>query len=366
MKNNKANSQEPITLKDIAREAKVSVTAVSIALSDQKTSRVSESTKKKILKIAEQLNYKPNYIARSLVSRKTHSIGLVVTTLMNPFYAEIAHDVINRAIALGYTVSICSAREGLQQEMTCVEEFVNRGVDGLIICSVLRDDPVVFELSNKGIPFVLAMRNVKENPEMPPVDYVGVDNIRGGYMAVEHLIRLGHSRIALICGPEETSTGYDRKRGALAAFKAYNIIADPSLILSGKFVRTSGYHLASELLKLKERPTAIFAANDHMAIGVLEALSEAGFSAPKDMALIGFDDIEMAGLPGIDLTTVSQKKETMGSLAVDYLISNIKGESNHIIQKTILNPILVVRNSCGFQERGSKYEVERKLSFVAD
>ena len=363
MENKKEKRHQPPTVKDIAREAKVSTTTVSLALSNLKTSRVGDPTRKKIVKIAERLNYKPNYIARSLVSKKTHSIGLVVTTLLNPFYAEIAQDIIDRAMALGYNVSTCSARAGLHEERVCVEEFLNRGMDGLIICSALRNDPLIYELADQGVPFVLAMRNVKQHPGNPPVDHVGVDNKRGAFMAVEHLIKMGHKRIALISGPNETSTGYDRQKGALAAFEMHGIVMDPHLVLIGDFFRISGYRITRDLLQRRERPTAIFAANDHMAIGAIDALHEEGLNVPEDMALIGFDDIEMAGIPGIDLTTVSQKKATMGRLAVDHLISNIKGESDYIVQKTILNPILVVRNSCGFRARGSVYELsENKVA----
>lgn len=212
MKYKKEKRPASITLKDLAREAKVSIASVSLALSDPKTSRVSDANRKKILRIAARLNYKPNYIARSLVSKETHSIGLVVTTLLNPFYAEIAHDVINSASEFGYGVSICSAHTSLSEEQVCVGEFIKRGVDGLIICSVFRNDPLIYELTHDDVPFVLAMRNVNENLENSPVDYVGMDNTRGAFMAVEHLIRMGHNRIGLIAGPNEISTGYDRKK----------------------------------------------------------------------------------------------------------------------------------------------------------
>lgn len=340
-----------ITMKDIAKKLKVSVTTVSLSLSDQKSSRISDDTRKKIVKVAKRLNYRPNYMARSLVGKETNSIGLVLTTLRNPFYAEIAQDIIERATELDYSVSIFSAREGLQNQHRSIEDFVKRGIDGLIICSALREDAFIYELADKGFPFVLAMRNVKIRIGKPPIDYIVVDNVRGGFMATEHLIKMGHKRIALILGPKHTSTGYDRHKGALAALNEYGITADPKLILTGDFFRNSGYDLAKRLLKQNQKPTAIFAANDHMAIGVVDALHENGLTTPEDMALIGFDDIEMSGLPGIDLTTVSQKKAMMGSLAVDHLIAKYKGDKAHFVQATMLDPILVIRKSCGFHER---------------
>jgi len=344
-------------MKEIANKLKVSVTTVSLALSNQETSRVSNDTRNKIVEIAKRLNYKPNYIARSLLGKTSHSIGLVLTTLRNPFYAEIAQDIIERATILGYSVSICSAREGFEDSHYIIENFYKRGMDGLIICSASRDDPMVYELSDTGCPLVLAMRNVTVPPGKPPLDYVVIDNERGGFMAVEHLIKMGHKRIALILGPQEVSTGFDRYKGALAAFKEYGIRPDDHLILTGDFFRKSGYVSTKYLLQRRQIPSAIFAANDHMAIGVLDGLHEKGLSAPKDLALIGFDDIEMSGLPGIDLSTISQKKATMGIKAVDHLIAKINGESEHFVQKTILDPILVIRKSCGFYERGGVYEL---------
>lgn len=336
------------TVKDIAREAGVSATAVSLALKDPDSSRISVETREKILEIAKRLNYRPNYIARSLVTRKTqHTIGLVLSTLTNPFYAEIAQDIIERAQEKNYGVFTCSVQGSSQEQI--VEGLLDRGVDGLIVCSAVRNDPMIASLNKRGIPFTLAMRNVNQDTGDPPVDCVVIDNSRGAFMATDHLVRLGHVRIALLGGPDDISTAFERRAGFLAALAAHDLSPCPELMVEGDFSRASGARCAREFFRGGNRPTAVFAVNDHMAIGVMEALREAGVRVPEDMAVMGFDDIEMAGLPGIDLTTISQKKSVMGRLAVDRLIDKIENKTVDLATRVILDPKLVIRRTCGYR-----------------
>ena len=336
------------TIKDIAREANVSAATVSLVLRDPETPRVSPATRNQVLEITKRLKYKPNIFARSLVGKESLNLGLVITSLQNPFYAEITHEIIDQAMKKNYGVIATSvAKGGPDVERRVVQNLLDRGVDGLIICSTLRQDPLVYELKKEGVLFVLAWRTVEQKPTDPSVDFFGVDNQRGAVIAIDHLVNLGHKRIALLSGSRDTSTGYDRYVGAMGAFEAHGIEADRDLILFGDFYRESGYALAQKLLRLKNRPTAIFAGNDCMAMGVLDALAERGLKVPDDMALVGFDDIEMAGLPGIDLTTVAHLKNTIGRLAVDHLIDKIRGDSDRMVKKIILDPLLVVRKSCG-------------------
>jgi LacI family transcriptional regulator len=227
-------------------------------------------------------------------------------------------------------------------------------VDGLIICSALRKDPVISDLRKRGVPFVLTLRGIDEGPSDQPVDFVGVDDRRGSAMITEHLLKMGHSRMALISGPQETSTGYCRLAGALAAFEARGLKADPSLIFKGDYSRRTGYKLALEIIRTKSEVTAIISANDIMAMGVLEAFAEKDIRVPDDIALVGFDDIEMAGLPGVELTTISHPMHTLGRLAVEQLLAKIKGESDNVVKKSIIDPVLVIRKTCGYhawQER---------------
>ena len=340
------------TIKDIAREADLSPSTVSLVLRDPKTSRVGSATRKRVVAIAERLNYRPNLLARSLVGQKSSTLGLVITTMLNPFYAEITQSIIDRAREDGYGVIASSVGNGGPKvEQRCTHELLDRGVDGLIICSALRNDPAILDLRKRGVPFVLVLQAVDERPADQQFDFVGVDDRRGASMVIEHLLDMGHSRIALISGPQETSTGYYRYSGALAAFEARGLKVDPSLIFKGDYSRESGYKLALDIIRTRPRATAIFSANDIMAMGVLQALAEKDLKSPEDMALVGFDDIEMAGLPGVDLTTISHQKIILGRLAVEQLLAKIKGESEHVVKKFLIDPVLVIRKTCGYRSR---------------
>jgi LacI family transcriptional regulator, galactose operon repressor len=351
-----------VTQKDIARAAGVTVATVSLVLRGKDKHRVRPEKRDEILAIAKDLNYRPNHSARSLAIRESRTIGLVITTLANPFYSEIAQDIILRATEKGYGVIAASAPGGLEDEERSVNDLIDRGVDGLVLCSALRSDPVVSGLCDSGIPFVLAMRTVARSLDEPPLDHVGIDNRRGAYLLVEHLIRMGHERIALLTGDLNTSTGFMRLEGARAAMKAYGLALDPNCVLSGDFHRETGRALTRRLLAQNDRPGAIVAHSDHMAVGVLESLQAQGLRVPEDVALVGFDDIEMAGLPGIELTTISQTKSSMGKMAVDILVEKIQGRGDRMVRRVILDPILMIRNSCGFRLRNETYAIERRSS----
>ncbi|MBW2430493.1 MAG: LacI family DNA-binding transcriptional regulator [Deltaproteobacteria bacterium] len=337
------------TLKDIAREAQLSPSTISLVLRNPETTRVSIATRKRVIEIAESLNYRPNLLARSLVGQKSSTLGLVITTLLNPFYAETTQAIIERAKQDGYGVLASSVGNGGPEvEQQYANELLDRGVDGLIICSALRKDPVINDLRKRGVPFVLALRAIDEGPSDQPVDFVGVDDRRGSALITEHLLKMGHTRIALISGPQVTSTGYYRLAGALAAFEARGLKADPSLIFKGDYSRKTGYKLTMEIIRTKSEVTAIISANDIMAMGALEALAERVIKVPDDIALVGFDDIEMAGLPGVELTTISHPKHALGRLAVEQLLAKIKGESDNVIKKSFIDPVLVIRKTCGY------------------
>jgi DNA-binding LacI/PurR family transcriptional regulator len=275
----------------------------------------------------------------------------VITTLHNPFYSELAQDIINRSEELGYHVFTSSVYGKTKGEYEAVEGLISRGVDGLIICSALRKDPVIEGLLKHKLPFILAMRKTDIKPNDRPIDCIEIDNELGGYIAMDHLLNLGHERIGLLTGPIITSTGYYRRVGALSACKKKKIGLRKITVIEGDFNRESGRKLSRELLFGKHKPTAIFAGNDHMAIGVMDTLLDLGIKCPQDIALVGFDDIEMAGLPGVGLTTVSQKKSLMGSLAVDQLMEQIKLKDQYLFKRKILEPQLVIRKSCGYYNR---------------
>lgn len=344
------------TVKDIARAAGVSVTTVSLALRGKDANRISSATRDKVLAIANDLNYHPNLAARALVNKQSNIIGLLIKTLLNPFYSELAQDIIDRAQERGYRVITCSVEDGVDNRKDDIRELISHGVDGLIVCAALLDDKFVFELIDGGLPVALALRYVNEELGSPAADFVGIDNPRGAYLAIEHMVKMGHRKIVLLMGPLNTSTGQDRLQGAQVCFDTYGIEFDRHLVVEGDFSRRSGYEAMRGLIADGTEFTAVFATNDHMALGVLDALQEAGRRVPQDVAVVGFDDIEMAGLPGVGLTTVSQKKTVMGRVVVDILVSKIKMETVESVRRVVLEPKLIVRDTCGFKARGSRYE----------
>lgn len=334
-------------LKDVAEKAGVSLTTVSLVIKNPDTSRVSKTTSQKVLRIAKELNYRPNYSARTLVTKKSGTIGMILPSLMNPHYAEIASCIVERARDVGYSIILSTAPFGLESERRALDDLINRGCDGVIICSVLLDDPVVEEFASYQIPFITLIRTIRDDPSKPPMDSVSVDNSRGSFLAIEHLIKLGHSRIAILVGDINTSTGYNRLQGALSALAAHGIEYDDSLIFhGGDFLRATGYKLTEKLLAIEPLPTAIFAQSDHMAVGAIECLSNQGVKVPEDIAIVGFDDTEMAGLPGIDLTSISQSIKIMGEQAIDLLIGKIQGKTESGTKRILLDPILVQRKTC--------------------
>ena len=350
--------QKKITIKDIARKANVSHTTVSRALNNK--SRIKNETKDKILTIARELNYRPDFIARSLVMKRTKTLGLVITTIANPFYIELSQGIETTAISQGYNIILCSTNYDLSAERKYIDMLRSKGVDGIILTSAHMGDPNIVGLAEEGFPIILINRRTYHPVVKEKVDYVGVDNILGGFLAAEHLIRLGHKRIGVIGGSSESSVGFERLEGGKKALTTYGMEVIGDHFLEGDFLKGSGYQGGKRFLKMDEPPTAIFATNDYMALGTYQAIVEEGRRVPEDIALIGFNDIEFAAMKGIELTTVGQKKYEMGAQAVKMLVERIEGGGMGSPKEMILEPELIIRKTCGFHLRG--YQIESRKS----
>jgi LacI family transcriptional regulator len=347
-----------ITIKDIARMANVSHTTVSRALNNKP--RIRNETKEKILSIARTFNYQPNFIARSLVMKRTKTLGLVITTIVNPFYNELAQGIEATARDLGYNIIFCSTHSDLSTEKHYIDMLRSKGVDGIIFTSAHIGDPNIVRLAEEGFPIVLVNRRTYHPIVREKVDYVGVDNILGGFLAVEHLIRLGHQRIGMIGGSSESSVGFERLEGGKNALEAYHLEQKDDYFWEGDFLKESGYQGGRRFLKMAEPPTAIFATNDYMALGAYQVIVEEGLRIPEDIALIGFNDIEFTAMKGIELTTIGQKKYEMGALAVKVLVEKIEGgESKPLTEEILLKPELIIRKTCGFHLKG--YQLDSKI-----
>lgn len=338
------------TIKDIAKIAKVSATAVSMALNGREG--VSVKTRSRILQIAEKMNYRPNQAARSLISRRSSTIGLIIPDIADPFYPELAKGIEEKANALGYNIILSNTGRSLDKERRSMDGLLSRGVDGIIFSTVTVDDPNIDLLMNERFPFVLVNRVPMQHPAVDKIDYVIVDSYSGGYKAIEHLFKLGHDRIAVITGFMKASTAIERTRGARQAISDCGLKLNPRYLVQCNYSRQEAYEAAVRLLGLKNAPTAFFAQDDNMALGVREAVLSLGLKVPEDIAIIGFDDIDICALTGIELSTMSQKKYEMGVMATATLINKIEGDTPSMVNKIVLDTELIIRKSCGYSVGG--------------
>ncbi len=330
------------TIRDVAEKAGVSLATVSHVINN--TRYVSDSVREKVNEAMEIVGYQPNALARSLRRGKTHTIGLILPDSSNPFFAEVGRVIEDEAYHAGYSVVLCNTEGDSEKESRYVTVLTEKQVDGIIfLAEGERSEPLELLLNHK-------MAVVLVDEEVPTyqadVDVVVTDNYGGGYKATEHLIQLGHRRIACIAGPSPVNLSANRIKGYRDALEHHDIGYDPALVLPGDFHQGTGYAQTRKFLSLPDRPTAIFACNDLMAMGALKAAFEMGFSVPNDLAIVGFDDIDFASFTIPSLTTISQPKDQMGRLAVQLLTDRMTNP-DHQYRHTCLDTQLIVRASCG-------------------
>jgi len=327
-----------VTIKDIAKEADVSVTTVSRVLNNKPD--VGDDTRAKILKIIEEMNYNPNSVARGLVMQKTHTIGLIIPDISNPFFPQIVRAVEDKAQQLGYSVIFFNTDNHLERERKAVELFKSKQVDGLIVSLSLGNEKILKNLKAANYPVVQIDRSVLDHS----YPLVSIDNQKSAYQMVEYLLKKGHEKIAHISGDLNTTTARERLSGYKKALKNYEIEINEDYIIEGDYTQDSAYQAMQNLLKLEVPPTAVFAANDLSAAGVYKALFAADLKIPEDMAVAGHDDINLASLLKPELTTMRQPKYKMGERAVTVLLEMINNK-NAKIEDQILSTNLIIRES---------------------
>jgi DNA-binding LacI/PurR family transcriptional regulator len=329
-------------LEDVARLAEVSIATVSRVINEPHLVR--EETREKVQRAIRTLRYEPSRVARRLRVENggANLIGLVIPDIQNPFFADIARGVEDVAQQHGYTVFLGNSDEDAGKERRYLEVMRAESVDGIIVPPISEDDPTVAELAGSGLPVVCVDRRLAK----VQVDTVIVDNIRGAYEAVDHLVRLGHRRIGFIEGRPELSTSKERLRGYEQALREHGIALDPTLIRRGDSRQASGRVLTQALLALPKRPTALLVGNNLMTLGALEALHLQGVSIPDDLALVGYDDMPWAMAFNPPLTAVRQPGYEVGRRAVELLLQRIR-EPERSPTLLMLQPELVVRRSCG-------------------
>lgn len=332
-----SGSETMPTIYEIAKLAGVSPATVSRALNG--TGYVRAEVRERIRAIADSMDYHPNSLARGLLNKRTYTLGLVVPDITNPFFPAVARGVEDVAHTNGYGVILCNTDGNLQKEAKYLKMLRTKRVDGVVFTTSRVQASHVQDLLNAGVPVVLADRRLDVM-----CDSVSADNVDGAYQAVAHLLSLGHTRVAMITGPANLTTAQERLEGYKQALCEHGIAFSPRLVLEGDFRQESGYRLARDLLKIDPRPTAVFAANDLMAVGVLMSLEEQGIRVPEDMALVGYDDVVLSRVTRPRLTTVAQPKYEMGAIACELLISRISHPEKEP-EKVLLKPRLVVRES---------------------
>jgi LacI family transcriptional regulator len=330
-----------VTIKDVAREAKVSVATVSRVLND--SGPVSDDTRRLIHEIAGRMRYVPHSGARSLITSKTETLGVLLPDLYGEFFSEVIRGMDNTARASGFHLLISRSyadKSGIETAMRAM-----RGrVDGVVAMSPDIDADSLLNLPST-IPVVL-LCSVSRGHE---IDSLTIQNCRGARDMVRHLISLGHKRIAIIKGSAGNYDAAERLRGYRIALREVGITADQALERSGDFTEAGGYAATMELLRLRQRPTAIFAANDSMAIGALSALRESGVQVPEEMAVAGFDDIPLARFMDPPLSSVHVPICELGARAVEMLLHGVTSKNDHRRRRERVSTHLVVRESCGAQ-----------------
>ena len=326
------------TIREVAEHAGVSYATVSHVINN--TRLVTEETRQRVLEAMAALNYRPNALARSLRQGKTNTLGLVLPDSANPFFAEISRSIEDEAFKKGYSVFLCNTELDTQRELFYVDVLSKKQVDGIIFVAAGDQADSLDFLVQRNMPVVMIDRNVP-NVE---IDAVLTDNQLGGFLATRHLLELGHKRIACIAGPSSITPSAERLIGYRKALEEAGLPYDENLIMRGDYHAQSGLEITHAILKMDPRPSAIFALNDLMALGALRAAAEAGFFIPRDLAVVGYDDLELAHFTNPPLTTISQPKKEIGAQAVSLLVDRISRKSRPP-RRLVLPPELIVRRS---------------------
>ena len=332
----------PATIKDIARKLRISISTVSRAL--RNFPDVNPETKKAVLEMAEQLDYQPNSIATSLVTKKSNTLGIVIPSFVIYYYASAISGIQETAAKAGYNVMVCHSNESYAMEVANVMALTSARVDGLIVS--LSKETKNFEhfrqVQRKGIPLVFFNR-ICEELEAP---YVVVDDYDGAYQAVEHLIQTGSTRIAHIAGPEGLQNSRNRLNGYIDALKKKGFPVDESLIRPSDFTIESGRECTKALLDLSQPPDAIFAVNDSAAYGAMFEIKRRGLTIPDDVAIVGFTNEPLTELVEPALTTVAQPVYELGKNAAElFLIRTMSDPKTYVPESRILKTKLIVRES---------------------
>lgn len=332
-----------VTIKDVARAAGVSIATVSRVQNGNPGVR--EETQRLVREVAERMGYSPHGAARSLITSQTHTVGLLLPDLYGEFFSEVIRGIDQTAKQAGFHLLVSSIRPDAESLEAALRSMRGR-VDGLIVMSPELDAVSAKRSLPERFPVVL----LNSPPRGLGYDSIGIQNYEGAYAMVRHLASLGHTRVALITGTEQNFDAAERRRGYRAAVAELGLVSDPALELAGDFSEAGGHAAALRLLDLAPRPTAVFAANDCMAIAALSAFREAGLAVPRDIAIGGFDDIPMARYMEPALSSVHVDISALGEHATTRLLARLLGPRDRERYSETMTTTLVIRRSCGARE----------------
>lgn len=328
-----------VTIGEVARRAGVSIATVSRVLNNVPRG-VRAALRRRVLKAASELDYRPNALARSLHQKRTHTLGLLIPDIANSFFAEVTRGIEDVCRRRGYALFICNT----DRKLAAVEKYIGvlreKRVDGIIIVGGATPGPHPFQnLHSQGIPVVVIGRYDVSLPA------VRIDNVKGGWEAATHLIRLGHRRIAIILGPRRSTNSLDVMKGYKRALAEHGILLPKGWVLRGDARPASALPLAERLLLARPRPTALLAINDQMAIAAIRAAVNMGLQVPQEVSIVGYDGIELASYLNPALTTMTLPLRQMGMAAAENIFRVLTGEP--VDHEVWFTPKLVVRESTG-------------------
>jgi LacI family transcriptional regulator len=333
--------KDVVTLREVARAAGVHPGTASRALNDATRSLVRPETVERVVAAASALGYRPNYLARSFKTRQTRSVGVVIPDINNPLFPPMVLGIEDRLAADGYVTVLANTQNEAARRERIFTEMVERHVDGLIVATARRQDPELVALAQSGMAVVLVNRVVEDRS----FSSASVDDAAGVRAVVDHLVQLGHERIAHVAGPQSMSTGFARYQGFLASMQAAGKAVDPDLVAAADtFTIDEGDRCATIVLERGAAPTAIFAANDMLALGCYSALERAGLHCPDDVSVVGFNDMPFIDRLSPPLTTVRIPHYDLGAQAAQLLVDQLH-QPDEPMKVLLLVPSLVVRGS---------------------
>ena len=331
-----------ITITDIANKANVSRMTVSRVLNN--SGPVAQETAEKIKSIMKEMNYHPNLIARSLSSQKTLTIGVIIPKteklFLDNYIAQILSGVTDIAQRNNYRIMLIPVNHSRGEEGDYLNFVKSKLFDGLILLKTKTNDPHLAELARSGFPYIVVnYRKFGDN-----FNFVDSENIKGAELAVEHLISRGHKKIAFVAGSMDEVNARDRLKGYKNVLKKYGLPFKDEYIIYGDFNKETAFENSKKLLELQDRPTAVFCSDDYMALGVIEQIKKYNLSVPKDIAVVGFDNIEIGGFSKPALTTVKQPMYEIGKTSSEALLALIKKTRKSPI-RIMLKTELIIRES---------------------